>query len=77
VNAGFGNMSVSSTYSSADNARSALFYQYSSPVSFKQLLIDAGVIFVKNANEADIDLMPQTLNKNTFINLLNGKVLVR
>ncbi len=77
VNAGFGNMSVSSTYSSADNARSALFYQYSSPVSFKQLLIDAGVIFVKNANEADINLMPQALNKNTFINLLNGKVLVR
>lgn len=76
VNAGFGSMGVSSESTQSDNARRALFYQYSSPVSFRQLLIDAGVTFVDDENIADINLMPQALEKSTFINLLNGKVLV-
>ncbi len=70
VNAGFGSMSVSGDSIQSDNARSALFYQYANAISFRKLLEDAGAILVDNADEADINLMPEQLQKDTFIGIL-------
>ncbi|MEM6379547.1 MAG: hypothetical protein AAF705_15180, partial [Bacteroidota bacterium] len=70
VNAGFGNMSVSSISQHADNARKALYYQFVSPISFKKLLEDAGAILVED-DAFDLDLRPAVLEKDTFIKLLN------
>lgn len=68
VNTGFGNLSVSGSYGHSDNARSALFYQYSNPVSFKKLLIKAGAELVTDG-DCDIDLMPHNLKKDSLMSL--------
>ena len=69
VNAAFGSMSVSSQSVQSTFARNALYYQYASPISFRQLLVDAGAILTDDEN-AEIDLMPQNLQKDTLINIL-------
>ena len=70
INTGFGNISVSGNSSHSENARNALYYQFSKPVSFRRLLIDAGAEIVADS-EFDIDLMPQNLQKDSLINLFN------
>lgn len=68
VNAGFGSMSVSGNTPHSDLARQALFYQFSNPISFRKLLEDAGAEIVMSG-EADLDLRPESLQKDTFIGL--------
>ncbi len=69
VNTAFGSMSVSSPSTQADNARSALFYQYVRPLSLRKLLLDAGAELVDSGEDA-INLMPQNLQKDSIIGLL-------
>lgn len=71
VNAGFGSMGVSKDTVQSSNARSALFYQYAKPISFRKLLMDAGAILVNNGDDVDINLMPEQLQKDTFIKMLS------
>ncbi|MEM1319006.1 MAG: hypothetical protein AAGG75_02055 [Bacteroidota bacterium] len=71
VNAGFGNISVSGNSVHSDHARKALLYQYAAPISFRKLLLDAGATLVGKEEDASVDLMPQQLTKNTFIDLLS------
>ncbi len=71
VNTGFGNISVSGHSEHSDTARNALFYQYHNPISFKELLSDAGAIVASYGYDFDIDLMPQNLQKDSLIALLN------
>lgn len=71
VNTGFGNISVSGSYGHSDNAREALFYQYSNPISFKKLLIKAGAELVSDG-DFDIDLMPTNLQKDSLLNLFEN-----
>ena len=73
VNAGFGNMSVSSSSMHSDNARSALFSQYTDAISLRDVLMDAGANLTDGYDgyEIDLDLMPQNLTKDTFIKLLS------
>lgn len=71
VNTGFGNISVSGGSSHSDNARNALYYQFSNPISFRKLLIDVGAEIVQDG-EFDIDLSPQNLQKDSLINLFNS-----
>lgn len=69
VNAGFGSMSVSGNTPHSDLARKALFYQFSRPISFRQLMLDAGAEIVTEG-DSDNDLRPEGLQKDTFIELL-------
>ena len=70
VNAGFGSMSVSSGSTHCDLARRALFLQFSETLSFRKLLEDAGAHIVREG-EAEIDLRPGSLAKDTFVKLLH------
>ena len=69
VNAGFGSMSVSGNSPHSDLARQALFYQFSNPISFRKLLLDAGAGIVSEG-EVDYELRPEGLEKSTFMELL-------
>jgi hypothetical protein len=44
--------------------------QYSTPITLDQLLSDAGAESVEQEKEADINLLPQSIQKDTIINLL-------
>lgn len=68
VNTAFGNISVSGHSEHSDNARTALYFQYANPISFRQLLLDAGAILTAEAYE--IDLSPQSLQKDTLLKLV-------
>ncbi|MEM1120797.1 MAG: hypothetical protein AAGJ18_10140 [Bacteroidota bacterium] len=70
VNTGLGNISVSGRSENSDNARNALYFQYVCPISFRQLLQDAGAILVEKEGEIDLDLSPQQLQKDTLMNLV-------
>lgn len=72
INAGFGNISVSSSSIHSENAKVALYSQYANPMLLKQLLIDAGAVLVSE-DECDIDMMPQRLQKDSLIQLLRGE----
>jgi len=73
VNTGFGNLSVSGGSEHTSDARKALFYQYANPLSFKQLLIDAGARFVQPGEEFDLDLRVEGLQKDSFTSVLEGE----
>ncbi|MEX0362686.1 MAG: hypothetical protein AB3N10_17055, partial [Allomuricauda sp.] len=68
VNAAFGNFSVSGNRNHSIHARQALYYQYSKPISLKQLLIDAGAKLTLE-EDCDLNLCPTSLQKDTLINL--------
>jgi len=70
INTGFGNFSVSAGSQTSEQARNALYFQYSNPISFKKMLIDAGTTVVHEGT-ADIDLRPQSLGKDTLLNLFS------
>ena len=70
IDTGFGNIGVSSNSVLSMDAMNALYYQYHSPISLKSLLKDAGAEIIYEGN-ADIDLSPGNLSKDTFINLLS------
>ena len=65
VNGGSGNSRVSSKA----NGLTALVENSLFQVSLKTILSDAGVEFVSDATEADIDLSVNRINKDTFVNL--------
>ncbi len=70
INTGFGSMGVSTNSVQSDNARTALFYQYCQPISFRKVLQDAGAILTESET-CDLDLSPRNLQKDTLINILN------
>lgn len=71
VNTGFGNIAVSGNSEHSDNARAALYFQYAHPISFKQLLLDAGAEIVEE--EFDIDLRPGALGKDSILGLVSSE----
>jgi hypothetical protein len=73
VNSGFGNLSVSSPSIHSDVAKEALLYQYTSPISLRKLLVDAGAILVDN-EEGEISLLPRDLQKDSIINIITNNL---
>lgn len=55
--------------------RDYLFNFYTNSIELKDILEKAGAKFVKDVEKADIDLSPETLQKDTIINLLKNNVL--
>ncbi len=53
------------------NARDYLVQFYSNTISFNDILIRAGAQIVESADDADIDLSPENIEKDTFIKLLS------
>ena len=74
INSGFGNIRVSGNSEHSDNARAALYFQYAKPISFKKILEDAGAIL--SDEEYELDLSPEHLQKDTFLNLLQKREVV-
>jgi len=76
LDANFGNIPVSMPGGKSEQARNALFAQWSKPISMKQVLIDAGANIIYDESElineekVDIDLRYETLQKNTIIDLM-------
>jgi len=54
---------------SADNLRESLFKKFENQIELKDILKKAGVKFVEK-NKAELDLSPESLEKDTIINLL-------
>ena len=54
----------------AKHARQYLFDYSSNAISLNDILMKAGTILVTDKLEADIDLSPESLEKDTIINLL-------
>jgi hypothetical protein len=55
----------------AKHARKYLFNYSSSAISLNEVLVKAGAVLVTDKSEADIDLSPESLEKDTIINLLH------
>jgi len=54
----------------AKHARQYLFEQSINAISLNDILVDAGAEFVEDKIDAEIDLSPESLEKDTIINLL-------
>ena len=65
-----GNSISSSGNAFVENSRKYLFDFYSKTISLNDVLKEAGAKFVSDREKADIDLSPETLEKDTIINLL-------
>jgi len=61
---------TASTKEYAQHARNYLFEYCTNALSFHDILQKAGAIFVDKKEKADLDLSPETLEKDTIINLL-------
>lgn len=55
----------------AGYARKFLSDYYKNSINFRDILIMSGAILVDDKNEADIDLSPEILEKDSFLNILN------
>lgn len=53
-----------------EQTRQYLFNYYTNTISLNDVLVSAGAILVDNKEECEIDLSPETLEKDTIINLL-------
>ena len=68
-----GNSITSSNNYYSEYARKYLFNFYSNSISLNEILVNAGVILVDKAEDCDIDLSPEKLEKDTILNLLVGE----
>jgi|15BtaG_2_1085339.scaffolds.fasta_scaffold00197_39 hypothetical protein len=71
LNFGAGHARVSGR--NPQQAINALYQQWSNPLSFNELLLDLGVQFVDEADEADVDLSLDKLEKDTFTKLFEAQ----
>jgi len=66
----FGNTISSRRHDYIDQAKTFLFDYYENALTLDECLTDAGAILVDNVEEADIDLSPEALSKDTIISLM-------
>jgi hypothetical protein len=64
-------MSITSSVSEwAENSRKYLLSFYQNSIELKDILLKAGAELVDDKAESDIDLSPESLEKDTILNLL-------
>jgi hypothetical protein len=67
-----GNSITSNNNDYSEHARKYLFNFYGNSISLNEILVNAGAMLVDKAEDCDIDLSPEKLEKDTILNLLVG-----
>lgn len=65
-----GNSITSPTSETSENSRKFLFDFYGNTISLNEMLVKAGGKIVRNKDDCDIDLSPQSLEKDKIISLI-------
>jgi hypothetical protein len=67
-----GNSITSNNNDYSEHARKYLFNFYGNSISLNEILVNAGAMLVDKAEDCDINLSPEKLEKDTILNLLVG-----
>jgi len=57
----------------SQHARQYLVDYYKNTIGLRELLVDAGAVLVEDKEDAELDLSPEALEKDTIINLVKGE----
>lgn len=68
---------TSSSSDFAEKSRKYLFNFYENTINLKDVLLKAGAKIVDNKDKADIDLSPEELEKDSILNLLKDKMVIK